>query len=77
MFKRRYCFFCDKLSYWRAFGASYNWDDGYYFGIYIYKYFIGIHKLCNRRNHHHGIVRKNWNFYKEAIVKTEDLKKDL
>ena len=68
MFNKKYHFFCDKLCDWRAFGVSYNWDDGYYIGIYIYKYFIGIHK---------PFIRKNWSIYKEAIVKTEDLKKDV
>ena len=58
---RKYRFFCDKLSHWRAFGFSYNWDDGYYFGIYIYKYLVGIQKPC----------------IKQAVVKTEDLRKDL
>ena len=68
MFNNKYRFFCDKLSNWRSFGVSYNWDDGYYFGIYIYKYLIGIQKPC---------IRKDWSFYKEAVVKTEDLRKDL
>jgi len=58
---RKYKFFCDKLSHWRAFGVSYNWDDGYYFGIYIYKYFVGIQKQ----------------FIKQAVVKTENLRKDM
>ena len=40
----KYSFFCDKLSCWRAFGVSFNWDDGIYMGIYFYKYFFGIHK---------------------------------
>ncbi len=61
MFKGKYCFFCDKLSQWRSFGVSYNWDDGFYFGIYFYKYFVGICKP----------------YIKQAVVKTEDLRKDL
>lgn len=64
MFKGKYRFFCDKLSHWRALGVSYNWDDGFYLGFYVHKYFIGIHKT--------------WPYEKkEAVVKTEDLRKDL
>jgi hypothetical protein len=58
---RKYSFFCDKLSWWRAFGVSVNWDDGVYFGIYFYKYFFGIQKI----------------YVKQAMVVTEDLRKDL
>ncbi len=60
----RYRFFCDKLSHWRALGISYHWDDGFYFGFYVHKYFVGI---C-----------QTWPYEKkEAVVKTEDLRKDL
>lgn len=49
MFKGKYRFFCDKLSSWRAFGVSVNWDDGIYVGIYFYKYFLGIQKAYTRK----------------------------
>jgi hypothetical protein len=58
---QNYKFFCDKLSSWRAFGVSFNWDDGHYVGIYLFKIFVGIHKP----------------HIKQAMVKTEDLRKDL
>ena len=45
MFNNKYRFFCDRLALWRSFGISYHWDDGYYFGIYLYKYCVGIQKL--------------------------------
>ena len=32
---RKYVLFCDKMSHWRSFGVSYNWDDGHYFGFYV------------------------------------------
>jgi len=57
----RFKFFCDKLSYWAALGVSFNWDDGVYFGIYLIKWQIGI----------------QWYQTKQAVVKTEDLRKDL
>jgi hypothetical protein len=56
----KYVLFCDKMSHWRSFGVSYNWDDGHYFGFYVYKYHIGIQRTL----------------VKQAVVKTEDLRKD-
>lgn len=50
MSNKKYKFFCDKLSCWRAFGVSLNWDDGIYFGIYFYKYFFGIQKAYTKKH---------------------------
>lgn len=38
----RFKFFADKLSGWIAFGITFNWDDGVYFGVYIANWLIGI-----------------------------------
>lgn len=56
---RKYYFFYDKLSSWRALGISFNWDDGHYAGIYLFNIFVGICKP----------------YIKQAVVKAEDLRK--
>lgn len=58
-------FFCDKLSGWRILGIGYgaDWGDRY-IGIYFWKWCIGF-----------GEIYKD--DIKEAVVKTEDLRKDI
>jgi hypothetical protein len=57
----RFKFYCDKLLCWVALGISFNWDDGVYFGVYLVRWQVGI----------------QWYQKKQAVVKTEDLRKDL
>lgn len=55
----RFKFFADRLSGWIAFGITFNWDDGVYFGVYIANWLIGL-QLYEK---------------KEAIVMPDDLVK--
>jgi len=59
-------FFCDDLSGWRVFGFGYGVPSehgDWYIGLYLWKWSAGF-----------GRYKDN---VKQAVVKTEDLRKDI